>query len=385
MQSDQVMKRTLTAACAATVAVTLAPMIARAARTSYGRRRPSVGRFPDLLVIAHRGASGYRPEHTLAAYECAVAMGADYIEPDLVVTKDGVLVARHEPDISETTNVASRPEFADRRATKTLDGRKVTGWFTEDFALAELKTLRAVERMAKVRTQNTAYDGLFDVPTYEEVLRLRTTLAKRHGRPVGVIPEIKHSTYFHDAGLDPERPFVALTTTYDLNNRCAPMWLQSFEVSNLQRVRTLGYRANSTLLACTGDGPLIGPYDRLTRGDARTYSDWLTPAGLQEISRFADGIGPEKSLVIPAKADGTLGTPTSLVADAHRMGLAVMPWAFRNENRYMAKDFWNGEDPNDHGKAVQEQVVYLRTGIDGLFTDNPDTGVEARARFIAGD
>lgn len=340
--------------------------------------------MPELLVIAHRGACGYRPEHTLSAYELAVAMGADYIEPDLVMSKDGVLVVRHEPEISETTDVASRSQFASREASKTLDGKTIRGWFTEDFTLAELKTLRAIERMPTVRAQNTVYDGLYDVPTYEEVLRLREALAAKHNRPIGVIPEIKHSTYFHDAGLDPESAFVELTAKYHLNSRSAPTWLQSFDVATLERVRALGYTAHSMLLVMTGDGLLIGPEHGLAQRHARTCSDRLTPGGLQEITRVADGLGPEKSLVVPAKADGTSGTPTSLVADAHRVGLAVMPWAFRNENRYLAKDFWNGDDPNEHGKAVQEQILYLRTGIDGLFTDNPDTGVVARKRFSAG-
>lgn len=336
------------------------------------------------FAIAHRGACGYRPEHTLPAYALAVAMGADYIEPDLVMSKDGVLIVRHEPQISETTDVASRSEFADRKASKTLDGNTTTGWFTEDFTLAELKTLRAVERMPTVRAQNTVYDGLFDVPTYEEVLGLREALATTHNRRIGVIPEIKHSRYFHDAGLEPERAFVEVTAKYHLNSRCAPTWLQSFEMDTLERVRTLGYRAHSMLLVRAGDGPLIGPDDRIAHGDARTCADWLTPAGLQEIAGLADGIGPEKSLVVPFAACGASGAPTSLVADAHRAGLAVLPWAFRNENRYLAKEFWNGDDPNHHGKAVQEQIVYLRTGIDGLFTDNPDTGVIARKRFHAG-
>jgi len=337
--------------------------------------------MPTPLVVAHRGASGYRPEHTIGAYELAVAMGADYIEPDLVMTKDGVLVDRHEPEISGTTNVADHPEFASRRATKKLDGVDVTGWFTEDFTLAELKTLRAKERLPKVRPHNTLYDGREQVPTFEEVLTLRRTLEKKYRRPIGIIPEIKHSTYFHDQGLNPEKPFVELVRAHGLNRRSAPMWLQSFEITNLKQVRRLGYKGNSTFLAWTGEGPLDGPYDLVSKGDPRRYHDWMTPTGLKEISLFADGIGPEKFFVIPKKPDGTLGAPTSLVGDAHRVGLKVVPWTFRNENQFMAKDFWNGTDPNAYGKAIDEQVAYLRTGIDGLFTDNPDTGVVARAEF----
>ncbi|WP_261796010.1 glycerophosphodiester phosphodiesterase [Mobilicoccus massiliensis] len=337
--------------------------------------------MPSPLVVAHRGASGYRPEHTVSAYELAVAMGADYIEPDLVMTKDGVLVDRHEPEISGTTDVAAHPEFASRKTTKNVDGTDVTGWFTEDFTLAELKTLRAKERLPKVRQHNTVYDGRDEVPTFEEVLELRERLSKKYGRAIGVIPEIKHSTYFHDKGLNPEKPFVELVRKHRLNSKRAHIWLQSFEITNLKSVRTMGYRGRSTFLAWTGDGKYDGPYDLISKGDTRKYRDWMTPKGLAEISRFADGIGPEKFFVIPKKADGTLGAPTTLVADAHRVGLKVIPWTFRNENQFMAKDFWNGTDPNAHGKAIEEQVVYLRTGLDGLFTDNPDTGVAARNDF----
>ncbi|WP_226346090.1 glycerophosphodiester phosphodiesterase [Agilicoccus flavus] len=341
-------------------------------------------RMPAPLVVAHRGASGYRPEHTIAAYELAVAQGADYIEPDLVLTKDGVLVDRHEPEISGTTDVATRPEFAARKTTKNLDGTPTTGWFTEDFTLAELRTLRAKERLPKVRQQNTIYDGLWRVPTFEEVLATRERLQKQHSRPIGIIPEIKHSTYFHSQGLDPEKEFLRLVREYGLNRRHAPLWLQSFELTNLKTIRRMGYRANSTFLAWTGSGPLDGPFDMIAKGDKRTYAEYLTPAELSKIARFADGIGPEKFFVIPKKPDGRLGAPTSLVADAHRAGLKVIPWTFRNENQFMAKDFHNGTDPDDYGKAVEEIVVYLRTGIDGVFTDNPDTGVVAREAFRAG-
>jgi len=346
------------------------------------RRYTDAKGMPSPLVVAHRGASGYRPEHTIAAYELAVQMGANYIEPDLVMTKDGQLVDRHEPEISGTTDVAAHPEFASRKTTKKLDGVDVTGWFTEDFTLAELRTLRAKERLATVRQRNTIYDGLYQVPTYEEVLRLRERLSKKYRRTIGIIPEIKHSTYFHDKGLVPEPQVVALTEKYGLNKRNAPMWIQSFEITNLKDLRFRhGYKASSTFLAWTGTGPLDGPYDLISKGDKRLYQDWMTPKGLKEISRFANGVGPEKFFVIPKKADGTLGQPTSLVGDAHRLGLKVVPWTFRNENQFMAKDLQKGTNPAAYGKAIEEQVAYLRTGLDGLFTDNPDTGVVARDVF----
>ncbi|GMA19996.1 glycerophosphodiester phosphodiesterase [Arsenicicoccus piscis] len=390
------MKRLPTATAVATlaaVAVSLTSAVPAGASAGPGsddvkrpdpHSRAKATKMPNPLVVAHRGASGYRPEHTVGAYELAVQMGADYIEPDLVMTKDGVLVDRHEPEISGTTDVAAHPEFAARKTTKVLDGTPTTGWFTEDFTLAELRTLRAKERLPQVRQRNTIYDGRWQVPTFEEVLQLREKLSKQTGRTIGIIPEIKHSTYFHAAGLDPEKAFVQQVTAHGLNKRNAPLWLQSFEITNLKTVRKLGYKASSTFLSWTGNGPLDGPYDLISRGDTRKYSYWNTPEGLRQIARFADGIGPEKFFVIPKNADGTLGKPTSLVGDAHRLGLKVIPWTFRNENQFMAKDFWNGTNPSDYGKAVEEQVTYLKTGLDGLFTDNPDTGVIAREDLWAG-
>ena len=369
---------------ALTLPLALAPAAATpAAPTASGAEIGNGTTSAQPLVVAHRGASGYRPEHTLAAYELAAAMGADYIEPDLVMTKDGVLVDRHEPEIGGTTNVADHPEFAGRKTTKNLDGTDVTGWFTEDFTLAELRTLRAKERLPKERQHNTLYDGRYQVPTFEEVLRLRERLSKEHGRTIGIIPEIKHSTYFHAKGFNPEKAFLTQVRAHGLDRKNAPLWLQSFEITNLKAVRKMGYQANSTFLAWTGDGRWDGPYDLLSKGDTRKYSDWMKPAGLKEISTFADGIGPEKFFVIPKKADDTLGAPTSLVADAHAVGLKVIPWTFRNENTFMAKDLQTGGTASDYGRAIEEMVVYLRTGIDGLFTDNPDTGVEARRQFLA--
>ncbi len=334
------------------------------------------------LVIAHRGASGYRPEHTLAAYELAVAMGADYIEPDLVSTKDGVLVDRHEPEISGTTDVASRPEFAARKTTKALDGEQVTGWFTEDFTLAELKTLRAVERLPTLRQHNTVYDGRYQVPTFDEVLALRARLSKEYRRPIGVIPEIKHSTYFRDKGINQETATVALVRRYGLNHRNAPLWIQSFELGNLRELRaSLGYRANLVFLT-TAKG---APYDLAATGEETTYADLTSAAGLKRLAGWGlNGVGPEKAQVIPRDAAGRLGTPTSLVADAHAAGLKVTPWTFRNENEFLPSDYRVGTDPAHHGRAIAEMVTFLKTGIDGLFTDFPDTGVEARAEFLGG-
>ncbi|MGO4340125.1 glycerophosphodiester phosphodiesterase [Pedococcus sp. 2YAF34] len=344
----------------------------------YVRQAPTA----HPLVIAHRGASGYRPEHTTAAYELAVAMGADYIEPDLVMTRDGVLVDRHEPEISGTTDVADHPEFADRRTTKVLDGVRTTGWFTEDFTLAELRTLRAKERLPQIRQENTLYDGRYPVPTFAEVLALREKLSREYGRPVGIIPEIKHSTYFHAQGLDPETALMKLVRRYSLNRPDAPLWVQSFELTNLVALRRdHGYRANEVFLA-SGSG---APFDLQSTGDPRTYADLLSPAGLRGLARTVDGIGPDKNLVIAREADGSLGAPTGLVGAAHAAGLAVTPYTFRAENTFLPTDYRVGTDPADFGRAVDEDVAFMRVGVDGLFCDQPDICVTARKQFLGRD
>ncbi|WP_229074065.1 glycerophosphodiester phosphodiesterase [Actinoplanes sp. DH11] len=328
------------------------------------------GRKATPLVVGHRGASGYRPEHTLASYELAARMGADYMEPDLVITKDGVLVCRHEPEIGGTTDVASRPEFAGRKRTVSLDGVSVTGWFTHDFTLAELKTLRATERIPAIRQQNTLYDGRFEVPTFQEVLDLRKRLSKELDRDLGVFPETKHPTYFQRLGLPLEKPLVRTLRRNGLDRRGAKVFVQSFEAANLRELADV-HRVEVPLVFLTGAAG--GPF-----GDPRSYADYLTPVGLKELNDFVDGLGPEKSQIIPRKADGTLGTPTSLVRDAHRAGLKVMPYTFRAENSFLPAELRVGTDPSAYGKAIDEQITFLRTGIDGLFTDNPDVGVLAR-------
>jgi glycerophosphoryl diester phosphodiesterase len=334
------------------------------------------------IVVGHRGASGYRPEHTLASYELAARMGADYIEPDLVSTKDHVLVARHENEISGTTDVASRPEFADRRTTRTVDGKAITGWFTEDFTLAELKTLRAAERLPAVRQENTIYDDRYEVPTFDEVLELRERLTRELRRTIGVYPETKHSTYFRSIGLDLETPLVASVRRAHLDKEKAPIYIQSFELTNLVALREESDVRAKLVFLTSGKG---APYDLKANGDPRTYSDLLQPQSLQSLAKWINGVGPEKSQVIPRDSDGTLGEPTPLVDDAHAAGLEVHPYTFRNENQFMAPEFRNGTSSTDYGKAVNEQVAYLETGIDGLFTDNPDTGVVAREEFLDGE
>jgi glycerophosphoryl diester phosphodiesterase len=301
-------------------------------------------------------------------------MGADFIEPDLVSTRDHVLVARHEPEISGTTDVASRPEFAGRRTTKLLDGMPTTGWFTEDFTLAELKTLRAVERLPQVRQHNTLYNGPFEVPTFAEVLALRARLSRELGRRIGVYPETKHPTYYRSAGLPLEEPLVRQLRTAGLDRRDAPVFVQSFEAGNLLDLRTrLGLRAPTVFLTSAIRNPF---------GDPISYAEYLTPDGLRRLSRYVDGIGPDKNQIIPRRADGSLGQPTSLVRDAHAAGLTVHPYTFRAENTFLPTDLQVGSDPAAVGRVSDEQIIFLATGIDGLFTDQPDIAVLARARFL---
>jgi glycerophosphoryl diester phosphodiesterase len=331
----------------------------------------------ELLVIGHRGASGYRPEHTLASYELAARMGADYIEPDVVSTSDGVLVARHENEISGTTDVAERPEFADRRRTKTIDGVELTGWFTEDFTLAELRTLRAVERLPDVREENTLYDGLYEVPTLDEVLELREELSRELRRDIGVYIETKHPTYFDSIDLSLEEPLVEDLDEAGLDRRDAPVFVQSFETANLRELDEVVDVPLVQLLSATG-----APADLVAAGDPRTYADLSTAEGLAGIGEYADGVGPEKAQVIPREADGTLGEPTSFVADAHAADLLVHPYTFRNENEFLPAELRDpGEEPGDYGRAIEEQLVFWETGIDGMFTDNPDTGLVSRELF----
>jgi glycerophosphoryl diester phosphodiesterase len=327
----------------------------------------------EPLVIGHRGASGYRPEHTLAAYELAARMGAEYVEPDLVSTKDGVLVARHEPEIGGTTDVASRPEFAGRRATKTLDGVAVTGWWTEDFTLAELKTLNAVERIPELRQQNTVYNGRYEVPTLQEVIDLTRRLSRELRREIGIYPETKHPTYFQGLGLALEPELVRVLERNGLNRPNAKVFVQSFEVANL---KWLDRRLRVPLVQLTSASGR--PYDFTAAGDPRTYADLMTPAGLREVASYADGLGPAKDSVIPRDAAGDLGGPTPLVREAHRVGLLVHPYTFRVENQFLPASLRSSAVPADYGDLFTELEAFWRAGVDGVFTDNPDVAVAAR-------
>jgi glycerophosphoryl diester phosphodiesterase len=365
------------------LAVAATTLISSTTAGAVAAPRTATSEAPDPdagapLVIGHRGASGYRPEHTLASYRLAIEMGADYIEPDLVSTKDGVLVARHENEISGTTDVADHPEFADRYTTKTFDGRTVSGWFTEDFTLAELKTLRAVERLPAVRPDNTRYDGRFEIPTLAEVLDLVARESRRRREVVGVYPETKHPTYFREIGLGLEEPLVAELRAHHLDRPNAEVFIQSFETGNLKSLAGQVRVPLVQLVDASG-----APYDLQASGDDRTYADLVTPEGLREIATYADAVGANKDLVLPRNEAGETTEPSALVDDAHATGLDVHVWTMRDENMFMARNYWNGVDPHAKGDADAEYADFFAAGVDGVFSDHPDTAVAAREEWLA--
>ena len=332
------------------------------------------------LVFGHRGASALRPEHTLASYGKAIADGADYVEPDLVCTRDGVLVARHEANLTETTDVASRPEFASRRARKTIDGETHEGWFVDDFTLAELKTLRAVERLPQVRPGSAQYNGMFQVATWEEIIDFVAAEAATHGRIVGLVPELKSSTYFASVGLPLEDRFLATLAAHEYTRR-NPVEIQSFEVANLKYLRSrLDHRANLRLMQLVGIGP-VRPSDVAATGGTLTFEQMCTPAGLRDIAAYADVVAPPTRALIPLDKDGKLGQPSPLVENAHKAGLRLETWTFRPENRFLAADFRNGAGDNARNEAgsIAEIKRYIATGLDGFFTDDPALGRAAVA------
>jgi glycerophosphoryl diester phosphodiesterase len=301
------------------------------------------------LIIGHRGASGHRPEHTLESYRLAVEMGADYIEPDLVATKDGVLVARHENEIGGTTDAADR--FPDRKTTKTIDGRPVTGWFTEDLTLAELRTLRARERLV---FRSHDFDGRFPVPTLDDVIDLAKRLTQETGRPVGIYPETKHPAYFASIGLALEPRLVATLERHGWNTAGAPVFIQSFEAGSLKTLKTLT--------------PL--PLVQLLDAQAAP----LTDARLREIAGYARAVGLHQRLIVPAGRDGGTLPPTDVVARAHVAGLLVHVWTLRDEPVFLSSSY--------HGHPEEEYRQFTDLGVDGIFTDFPGTAAAALGRRL---
>jgi glycerophosphoryl diester phosphodiesterase len=345
------------------IPITAAPPADHPSVVMTAPRRPA----SHPLVIAHRGASGYRPEHTLASYSLAIRMGADYIEPDLVPTRDGVLVARHENEIGGTTDVSRHPEFADRRTTKIIDGTAKTGWFTEDFTLRELRTLRATERLPGIRPANARFDGRYQIPTFDEILDLARRAGKRYHRTIGVYPETKHPGYFARLGLPLEPPLLRALRRHGMDRADAPVFIQSFEPGNLRRLAGQTPVRLIQLIDAAGH-----PY-----GDPRPYADLVTPAGLATIARYADGVGLNTGLIIPLDAAGRPGRVTSVVQDAHAAGLEVHAWTLRRENSFLPAPYRLGTDPAGVGDAGSWFAAVLATGVDGVFSDNPDVALAA--------
>lgn len=311
-----------------------------------------------LLVIAHRGASGERPEHTLAAYERAIDAGAEYIEPDLVPTKDLVLIARHETELSDTTDIATRPEFADRKRTKDIEGRLVTGWFAEDLTLAEIRTLRARERLPALRPANARFDGLYPVPTFAEIAALVRAKQAETGRRIGLYPELKHPTWLlEQAGIDVVDLLVADLRKAGLADADDPVFVQAFEIAPLKRLNRLVAVPLVLLMAVEG-----GPYDQ----QGTSWAELATPAGLADIARYADGIGPALALVL--RPDGS---PTALPGAARTAGLKLHAWTLRKENAFLPAPLQAPGGPAARGDVAGLVRLLISAGVDGVFTDDP--------------
>ncbi len=385
---------TLTAAAALSVA-------------ACGTTGPSANKLLTLdgqppLVIAHRGASGYLPEQTLESYARAIELGADVIEMDLVSTKDGVLIARHDPNLAISTDVAKHARFASRKKTIQVDGETQTGWFSNDFTLAEIKTLGGISTDPE-RPQE--FNGKFKIPTFQEIIDFAKAKSKETGRTIAIYPETKNPTYFRDLGMPMEDKVIAAINAAGWNSKTAPIYVQSFEPGSLKYMKSKGLNTRLIQLI-DGDGidmktgamtyavPVDRPYEWTKAGDKRNFDVMVTPAGLAEIKTYADGIGPWKRYIVSVKgtvgadgkvvdvnkdgkindADATSVSPTTLIADAHKAGLFVHPFTFRNESRRLAADY------NKDGK--NEYAIYYKLGVDGVFTDFTDTALAARTDYL---
>jgi glycerophosphoryl diester phosphodiesterase len=335
---------------------------------------------PRPHVYGHRGAPGYVPENTLGSYALAASMGVEFIEFDLVCTKDGHLVDRHEPNLTGSTDVAQRPEFADRWREVEVAGSLEQGWFTVDFTLEELRTLHAVEPWPHLRGHTVQAEGEWRIPTVDEILTLRAQVSGERGWDLGVIPEIKHSSLFHLLGFDPEAQLLAALERAGLDNAGPLVRIESFELSNLRRLRsTLGYGGVLVFLVEESGRPL----DHALSGDQRAYTDLLTPEALAELAGVVDGIGPSKHLVVGRTPDDRLADPTSLVADAHAVGLEVTPWTFGAENHFLPAEHRSSTDPAEYGDLAAELWAFFEAGVDAVFCDQPDRAIAARDAYRA--
>lgn len=338
--------------------------------------------LPKILVVGHRGASALRPEHTLASYQKAIDDGADFIEPDLVSTKDGVLVTRHENEIGGTTNVSTLGQFADRKITKNIDGKDLTGWFTEDFTLSELQQLKARERIPEFRPANTAYNDLYPVPTLEQVIELAEANYKKTGKIIGLYIETKHPTYFKNHNLAMEDALLKTLAKYKYTRDIAPVYLQSFEVSNLKYLKDqldLHKTIKHVQIIQLYDAKTSQPADFVESGETKTYADLATAQGLKDVAKYANGVGPSKGYILNFNDKGSVQT-TSFISDAHTAGLKVHPYTFRPENNYLPKPLKCSQDkPAERcpSGALKEFEAYFKAGVDGVFTDDPALGREA--------
>lgn len=334
------------------------------------------------LVIAHRGASGERPEHTMAAYRRAIELGCDFIEPDLVMTKDGHFVCRHENELSGTTDVADRREFRDRRVVKMIDGVETVGWFSEDFTLEELRTLLTRERIPELRPANSQYDHQEPIPTFQEVFELARDESER-GRIIGLYPELKHPTHFRTRGLSMPDAMGRFLRENNLDSASAPVFVQSFEEQALRALRIQGVRTRLVFLM-SAEG---GPYDQVAARRPRTYQEYLE-SDLAAIHEFADALGLEKSLLIPRDQNGASLPPTDLMARATAARLPVHVWTFRAENAFLPSELRRG-DPTAadyarrHGDLAAEILAFARLGVEGLFTDHPGEARRALSGALA--
>lgn len=346
---------------------------------------PPTVNTPEILIIGHRGASALRPEHTLAAYQKAIDDGADFIEPDLVATKDGYLVARHENEIGETTNVSELPQFADRKTTKVIDGVSLTGWFTEDFHLNELNQLKARERIPQIRPNNVQYNDLYNIPTLEQIIELANQHYQKTGKIIGLYIETKHPTYFQQQNLALENSLLMSLAKHKYTREIAPVYLQSFEISNLKAMREQLDQLNSIkqikIIQLYG-GKSTQPADAAMQKLTINYGDMATVAGLKEVAKYADGVGPSKTYILPNTQAATV---TSFVKDAHAVGLKVHPYTLRPENEFLPDYLDCGVNPAERCEsgAIKEYELFFRAGVDGIFTDDPGLGRKALLNYQA--